>query len=270
MRGRGRKLVYTVHNVVMHSLPTRIRDLILERTRSAYRQCDLLLVHDEALRAQLRAFLESELPEISVTPHGVLVQAGLRLSPINSERLEARRLLFFGQARPNKGLEIALDALSRLDGYELTIAGEGRGSYWETEIGPRIERLLSQGKRISVDDRFIEDEELPDLFNRHSCVLLPYTPAFHAQSGILFLALGARLPVVATDVGALGKTVLRMGIGEVSPPNNPESFASAIEALHHRDPEELDARFTAAQEGWSWSRCAKLTAEAYRLLHTRT
>ena len=270
MRRNGRKLFYTVHNVVMHSMPKRIRPLAIQRTRKAYRLCDLLFVHDDILKTQLRNFLESEKPEIAVTPHGILLQAGSSQSPITAERLDTKRLLFFGLARANKGLDIALDAFSQLEGYELTIAGKSGGSsYWESEIAPRVENLLARSKRISVDDRFIDDQELPDLFNRHSCVLLPYTRAFQSQSGILFLALGARVPVVATDVAALGTTVRRMGIGEVAPPDDPESFARAIDLLHHRDPRELDSRFTDSQDEWSWARCAKLTAEAYRR-QTRT
>lgn len=269
MKRSGRRLCYTVHNVVMHTVPKRLKGLFLSRSRESYRLCDQLFVHADVLKAELEDFLKPHVPPIAVTPHGVLYQASGSDSHLTEARLQKKKLLFFGQARPNKGLDVLLDAIPFLGGYELTIAGERNGAaYWGSEIQPRISNLLAKNISISVEDRFVRDEDLPGLFQRHSCVALPYTRDFHSQSGILFLALGAGLPVVATDVGALGTTVRRMGIGEVVPPNDPESFARAVELVHHRPPEELDAKLLAAKEEWSWSRCAELTAEAYRKLRT--
>jgi glycosyltransferase involved in cell wall biosynthesis len=265
MRAPGRRVCYTAHNVMMHSLPKIGKSLALAATRRAYKECDLIFVHGDTLKTQLRSFLKSDRPEIAVTPHGVLLPEGGVIEPITTDRLKRKKLLFFGHVRPNKGLELALDSLSLLEGYELTIAGECRASdYWKINIEPRLEKLKAQGKAVSIDQRYYPEEEVAGLFNRHSCAVLPYTPDFHAQSGILLLALGANLPVVATDVGELGASLGEMGIGEVVDSRDPAAFAAAIEKVHAQNAQELAAKFRTAQEKWSWSNCAKATAEAYR------
>jgi glycosyltransferase involved in cell wall biosynthesis len=126
-----------------------------------------------------------------------------------------------------------------------------------------LARRLPLG-RVELIDRFVDEQEVVDLFGRSSLVVLPYT-SFTAQSGVLHQALTHARPVVASDVGALGESVRRWGVGEVVPPGDERSLAWAIEQA--LDP----GRYRAAVESiacirgeLTWTRTAEATIEVYR------
>lgn len=262
LRSRGKKLFLTVHNIHPHSyhslVPKALEDYM---DRDSMRQCDALFIHDERLRGELVDFLGKGHPPIFVTPHGVWNSPGGR-GEVQDDGLRARRLLFFGVIRPNKGLEVLLRAMQRLPGHELLIAGAAETAEQDRRIREQIS-LLPEGRARYID-RFVDDEEIPDLFAQSSLAVLPYT-SFTAQSGVLHDALTHELPVVASDVGAMGESVRRLGIGEVVPPGDEAALARAItELLEPRRYAEAARRAGQAREGLSWEHTARATIEAYR------
>jgi glycosyltransferase involved in cell wall biosynthesis len=56
---------------------------------------------------------------------------------------------------------------------------------------------------------------------------LPYTE-FHSQSGVLADAYAYRVPLIVSDVGAIGPTVRSDATGIVVAPRDPEALADAI------------------------------------------
>src|SRR5215211_7916726 len=102
------------------------------------------------------------------------------------------------------------------------------------------------------------------LFEQSSLVVLPYT-SFSAQSGVLHDALAYGLPVVVTDVGALGESVRRWGIGQVVPPDDDAALAGAIrEMLVPSRYQQVSAVVDRVRNELSWKRAAEIAIEAYR------
>ncbi len=54
-------------------------------------------------------------------------------------------------------------------------------------------------------ERYTTDEEVAEVFKIADTVIFPYKKTFHAQSGVLNLAIGYEKPCVVSDVGAMGK-----------------------------------------------------------------
>jgi glycosyltransferase involved in cell wall biosynthesis len=163
----------------------------------------------------------------------------------------ARVLLYFGLIRPYKGLEVLLDAFSRLDSapdspIHLLIGGECYGD-WEP-----YERLIESNSacaRIQTHERFISDREVGLFFGAADVVALPYRRA--SQSGVTAVALHYGKPIVASNVGGLAEYILPGQTGELAPPNDAESLAEALRrALSQRYPATA---FDAARERFSWS-----------------
>ena len=118
--------------------------------------------------------------------------------------------------------------------------------------------------RVELIDRYIDEQEIPDLFGAAAWWSCP-TRRSLAQSGVLHQALAHARPVVVSDVGALGESVRRWGVGEVVPPGDERALAWAIEQA--LDP----ARYRAAVESiacirseLTWTRTAEATIEVYR------
>lgn len=267
LRARGKRLFFTVHNVYPHSHLTGmlrpLHYLQLSWRRTAFRLCDALFVHTEDLRKQLAEYLGTGHPPIFVTPHGVWRVTDDMDTTINPrERAQRRRLLFFGVIRPNKGLDVLLAAMKRLTNCTLTVAGTFQESRYQKQVRALVKHLPPG--RVELIDHYIEEEEMVNLFEQSSLVILPYT-SFAAQSGVLHDALAYGLPVVVSDVGALGESVRRWGIGQVVPPNDSAALADAIrEMLTPHRYAEASAAVDRVKRDLSWNHTAEITLEAYR------
>ena len=265
LKARKRKLFLTVHNIYPHRYMSGvIRPLYKYWIRLAWRQCDALFVHTEDLRERLAEFLGTGHPPLFVTPHGVWTAAGTADAKVASveERISLRRLLFFGVIRRNKGLPVLLRAMESLSDCTLTVAGAFEEPRYREQIRSLVERLPPG--QVELLDRFVEDEEIVQLFGKSTLVILPYT-SFAAQSGVLHDALAHGLPVVASDVGTLGESVRRWGIGEVVPPDDNVTLVRAIcdMLVPHRYVEASRAVDEVRKE-LSWKRTAQITIKAYR------
>lgn len=98
-------------------------------------------------------------------------------------------ILFFGSVDKYKGVDLLISAFCSLKdtcGMKLVIAGKGQD--YDTYGNKDIIRL----------NRFIEDEEVGDLFRRASFVVYPYISA--TMSGVLSIAYYFRKRVLMSDV----------------------------------------------------------------------
>lgn len=116
---------------------------------------------------------------------------------------------------------------------------------------------------VRVEEGYIPDSKLDALLRTHTAVVLPYLN-FSAQSGVLNVALAYRVPVVVSDVGALGETVRQFGIGTVVKPGQPAHLAAGVSALCDLPVEELAGALDNGARELSWARTALATTEVYR------
>jgi glycosyltransferase involved in cell wall biosynthesis len=119
--------------------------------------------------------------------------------PLPSRRAmdrRALRLLFLGRIMPYKGLELFADTIEilRREGHPVEVGVFGEGALGET-----AKRLAAMGAEIQ--NRWISDRDVADIIARYDVMVLSHLEA--SQSGVVSLAHGAGMPVVATPVGAL-------------------------------------------------------------------
>ncbi|MBS7290786.1 MAG: glycosyltransferase, partial [Bacteroidales bacterium] len=123
-----------------------------------------------------------------------------------------KTLLFFGLIREYKGLDILLEAFSKLgNDYQLLIAGEPYGSF------SRYQKIIDASgcsERIHLFLSYIKDSEVGRYFSASDLAVLPYRSA--TQSGISSVAYHFELPLVVTDVGGLRETIGERGTGLVA------------------------------------------------------
>lgn len=134
-------------------------------------------------------------------------------------------ILFFGFIREYKGLDLLIDAISKLtDDYHLVICGEVYGSF--EKYTQQIDKLKVKNK-ISLHVRYISDDEVPLFFSSADVCVLPYKSA--TQSGITSIAYHFDLPLIATDTGGLKETVLHNKTGLIVNIPDSDLIAKAIE-----------------------------------------
>ncbi|SHI56234.1 Glycosyltransferase involved in cell wall bisynthesis [Roseomonas rosea] len=136
--------------------------------------------------------------------------------------------LFFGRLRAYKGLDILRDAFAALraqhPGVTLRVVGEGDAE----ACAPGLSALPG----VTLEARWVPDQEMPALVAAARAVVLPYREA--SQSGVLPIALALGVPVIATPIGGLSAQ-LEHGVSglvarDVSAPALAESMEMMLDA----------------------------------------
>lgn len=165
---------------------------------------------------------------------------------------ESKVLLFFGYVRRYKGLEVLLEAMAsahRQDpSLKLVVAGEFiRDAGHFRAIAERL------GITGCIDFRpgYVPADEVGRLFAAADAVVLPYLSA--TQSGVVPLAFGHGVPVIACDAGGLSSQVAHGRTGWVVDRTGPEALAEGILAFFAKRAEmPLDEGIEEARNANSW------------------
>jgi glycosyltransferase involved in cell wall biosynthesis len=246
---RGYPTVLTVHDPLGHPGAPDLTRGENWAFRSWFRRADRFVVHGRALVEELEPLIGRR--PIVVIPHGVSVRPE-PLSPPDSPTV-----LLFGRLEQYKGVEVLADAMHQVwqkrPDVRLVVAGAGPAA-----------RLAPADARVSVIDRYIPEGDVEGLLTQASLVVLPYTQA--SQSGVGMLAIGAGVPVVVSDLGALPELACNPSF--VVQAGNPRALAAAI--VHHVEdgPSMRRAVLQHARLNFSWEHAARLTTELYSDLIT--
>jgi glycosyltransferase involved in cell wall biosynthesis len=197
-----------VHRILMKSV--RHADRVVTLSKSVTRQ----LVDSGTANPEKISTLF--LPNLALPTRAVSAR-----SPKSSSG-EPWRLLFLGRIQAYKGLPLLVAAVEQLvaqgASVELTVMGEGA-------IGPDAARLNKLGARVV--NRWISDDEIAEALANHDVAVLPYVEA--SQSGIVAMAHGRGLPVIATPVGGLSEQIQHGVTGFLTSSVTSASLAQSIE-----------------------------------------
>jgi len=141
----------------------------------------------------------------------------------NSVVKDKYNLLFFGQVRESKGIDVVLESLKYLHNLEnlnVIVAGTDKQklvSACDTNLQKNVLR-------------YINNDEMMYLYSHCDYVLLPYKEVY--QSGVMESMLYFKKPGIMSDVeyfANIGKTYTSFGI--VYSPNNASSLAAVIKDI---------------------------------------
>lgn len=258
-------LVSTVHDVVPHN--SRVPAPVERRLLAAqYRHAGTLLVHHEAVGERLVREFALDPDRVVVVPLQIpeVEGSGARKARSADAGGTQPTVLFFGTFRRNKGITELVDAIEQLRGEtDARFVFAGRGF-------PDVEHLVldaaQRDPRIVTEIGYATADRKNELYATADLMVLPYT-SFASQSAVLQDAYAHRLPVVVTDVGALGETVRGDGTGWVVPPSDSEHLAATILAALRDEPGLRAA--SAAADAIARDRTPVLTGRRYRAVYER-
>jgi len=140
----------------------------------------------------------------------------------DSSLIETKSILFFGMIRDYKGLEYLIQAepiiTSSVPDTKIIIAGSGDFK--------KYDNLIINRKSFEIINRYIADEEVANLFQKCSVVVLPYIEA--SQSGVISIAYAFKKPVVTTNVGSIPEIVDDGITGFIVQPKDTLALSNAI------------------------------------------
>ena len=215
-------ILFLCHNVFPHeSMGSRLLETML--VKMAFRRVDGFLVQSENLARQVREFR----PQAPVRRIRHPAYSFYRRWDSESPGPGGKpSILFFGNIRAYKGLDILIEAFARVRREleaELVVAGEFYGD--PRPLRKRVRALGLDGD-VSWTGAYVPNREVPALFRRAHVVALPYRRA--TQSGIVPLAYQFGVPVIASDVGGLSEVVLDGRTGLLFPPGDSDRLASLL------------------------------------------
>jgi glycosyltransferase involved in cell wall biosynthesis len=216
-------LVLTVHdtNPFNGNPSNRLQRLGVAESLHAF---DTLVVHTGQGRARLEA--RGVAPRrIAVLPHGPLAP------PVTAppDPMQGQlTFLCFGQMKPYKGLDLAVEAFALLPETlraraRLRVVGQAR-----MDVAPVEALAVTRGVagQVAIETRFVAEEELPALFGRGVVALFPYREI--EASGVLSLALAHGRPVIASRLGTFAETLTDGRDALLVPPGDVAALAGAM------------------------------------------
>lgn len=227
------------------------------------RHADRCLIFSEGL---LNAMETRSVPKnlIDVIPLGELNHSSG--SPIKKDEAFAQKtstskkktLLFFGRITAYKGLDILLKAYRQIaNRTDLNMIIAGSGSLL------RYSTIIKELSNIEVINRWIDERDIQELFERADIVVLPYTSA--SQSGVIALAASHGLPVISTRTGGISEQITDGHNGLLVTPGSIVELRDAIIKLLNspEDARQLGKRLKETfQDERNWEKIAALVFDS--------
>ena len=278
---RGGRVVYDARDLHVESsrfarLPGPWRRLLARRERAWARSADAVVTANEPYAAVLRDTLGVR---ATVVYNGPLAPAPGDHSAVAAAvpirgRLglpsSTRIVLYLGNVAPGRGVEQLCRAIAGVPAAVLVVVGPG---------GPFRDRLIAEAAALPAADRIhflpaVAPDEIPGWTAAGDVAAMPIQPTTlnHRLTTPtrLFDALGAGVPVVASDLPGMAAIVRETGSGVLCDPTDPDSIAAAIREVLDAPPErrrELrEAALAAARGPYAWDRQVARLLEVYRTM----
>jgi D-inositol-3-phosphate glycosyltransferase len=193
---------------------------------------DLLIVHNNYSFKALKEVVSKEIVNrMSIIPHGSFVNLAKADVTRDDARAElgipstAKVILFFGQIKKVKGLDVLLEAMPMINGdVTLVIAGKP----WKDDFQTYADIIKKHGleSRVRLFIRYITDEERELFFKSADLLVIPYRKIY--QSGVLLMGMSYMLPVIASDIEANRELIVKNKNGLLFEDGNAQDLAVEI------------------------------------------
>jgi glycosyltransferase involved in cell wall biosynthesis len=264
-----RKVVLTVHDVDSLSGNKVGRAWL---TGWIYRLADLIIAHNNASMRELeRAGLHRA--RIAMIAHGHYLEIMRGMPTLSMARSamgieqSAKVVLFFGQIKHSKGLDLLIEALPQVElevpDVVLLIAGRP----WKAEFAhydALIDHLhVRTHCRLRIG--FIPDEEVACFFAVADLVTLPYRRIY--QSGVLLMAMTCGRPAVVSDLPGMSDIVTDGVNGYVFENGSKDELARVLIRALHDEPGRQQVAARASdyiRKHHDWNQIGAKTLDVYR------
>lgn len=228
------------------------------------------IVHSITLKAELVRKVKISEHLISIIPWGNDCNCPVENTNALRSKLgfaeNKKILLFCGTIRSDKGVDILLESLKYLNKKEiiLVIAGKVDDTY-DFNLSKKITEI-GWDNNIVLHLNYIPDDLLNMFFHVADCVILPYRKSFLGDSGILTTAIGHLCPVIASDIGEIGRKVKDYRIGLLFEPNDPLHLSDKIRTFLNLSKYEINTlkdNMLNFNKIFSWENVAKKHLDLY-------
>ena len=263
----GIKIVVTVHDVLPFN--SKIYDKYFHK--KIYQISDFVIAQANENYNILHDIYHVEKNRMEMIPHGHFMDYAEVISQelakdyfkISKDNIV---ILFFGQIKKVKGLDILISSFSKVLNDYPNITLMIAGKVWKDNFD-EYEKLI---KELRIEDKvllnihFIEEKEIKYFFSAADIVVLPYKKIY--QSGVVQLAFAYSKAVIASDIGGFKDVISNMKTGLLVKPGDVNDLANAIE-FYLANPQKMHEfgieGKKAISKKLSWEKIAKQLQHIY-------
>src|SRR5882672_8548600 len=192
----GAKVYVVCHDVIPFALPNENLPKQIQRRSAFYALADKLVVHNDNSVQDLRNTFKVSVDNVSSFPFPIYDLESMRFRHVDVLGPSTRtRFLFVGHLRPEKGVDVLLEAWSRFyqkgEDVELIIAGN-------LPAGCEYDFDGLRGSNLQLLARYLSDEEYVSLIRQSDCVVLPYQRG--TNSAVVSTVLSLRKNMIVSDI----------------------------------------------------------------------
>lgn len=265
----GMRVISTAHDV--QSFVERLS--VPWMVAMAYRMSSRVIAQSMAAERELKTLLNVPEARLDVIPHGSYLPfiGEIPAREAAMARLglpeKSKVLLFFGQIKEVKGLDLLIRAMPRVLREHPEAVLLVAGKVWKDDFRryqKEIEALGISGS-CALHIRYIPDADVAAYYAAADVVVLPYRRIY--QSGVLLMAMSYGKPVLASDIEGMTEVVSDGANGYLFAAGDAGSLAGRlVEVLGDSDGlsrvGERALRYV--EEHHDWERIGALTAACYR------
>jgi len=225
----GFKIVATLHDVTSFTgsrIPLSFEKKVLD-------SIDQIVVHNNYSLKVINSIHASD--HYHVIHHGNYIQFIKKVEPQNIQPV--LRLLFFGQIRKVKGLDVLVGALPILKAKGIKVKLVIAGRVWKDDDIANYDQMITQYDIADMVEKhigYIPNDEVWNYFNDANLVVLPYREIY--QSGVLLMAMSYGRAVLTSDIPAFADVIADKENGLIFMNDNSQSLAEKIEYISaHKD-----------------------------------
>lgn len=262
-RAMGRRVVWTIHNLVSHESSNDEAELIARRFLA--RAASRVILHSASALAMVERVYGVELrSKASVVRHGNY-SASYALDAERAATLRARFeiaddetvVLFLGALRPYKGVERLIRAVRAAPPQQrlkCIIAGKPMAADYAQTL-----RALAEGAdQVRLAPGFVEDNDVAALHALADAVVIPFERTLTSGSAVLAMTLGKAL-VVPSEASVLDLVDERGGYYFGSD----ETLVAILSSLDRRTLKAMGEHNRQLAAAFDWKTVGELTARVY-------
>lgn len=203
-----------------------------------WKKADKVVANSKDLRALAEE--TSDVP-IDIIPNGVDVD---EFKPVKKKY--CKKLVSTGRLIPRKGYKYLIEAMSKADGFKLTLIGKGNQEM----------ELMDLALGLNVNVKFLGYVEHSRIASQYRDADVFVMPSLNeGLSNSMLEAMACGLPVIVTDTG--GVSGLVDGNGIIVEKESMESIGRALQSLDARTVARMGKRSREIAEGMSWGKVAE-------------
>lgn len=231
-RRRKSAILQMIHDVIPHDGDRHVW-LVAMMTKIACRLSDYVVLCS-------RRYLHYLTGRYGVPGERVRCVDMWRSFPKYSAPKFTKRVLFFGRMNFYKGVNNLLDIASQCPEISFDVAGR-------VDSSVRVfVNELAKLPNVTINDRYITNDEMSEAFVNSDWVILPYNSA--AQSGVIIDAYRYGRPCIAFNVGALSEQILEGVTGFLVESGDNRAFSEKLKEVMSMSDDEFACMSKAAYE----------------------